>query len=172
MKKLFFSLLTLLLPMLASAQMSLAGREYHKDYNIITDLAKLLVVPDKKGDELTIPEKNWNKSIVAAHKGITAYVTVKFINDKKMKLRAVIRYDDYKAKANGADATARAMMRAQIKNGWRSVKGEYKMNGRTITLQDKKMKKYGEKMIFELSEDGEMLTYVPKFDRIDIPRVK
>ena len=162
----------MLLPMLASAQMSLAGREYHKDFHILSDMTKFMVIPDSKGEELAFSEKELNKSIIAANKAITSYVTVKFIDEKKMKYQAVMRYDDSRAMANHVSFTVRDIMKHTFRNGTRTVKGDYTMNGRTITLQDKKMKKYGEKMIFELSEDGEMLTYVPKFDRIDIPRVK
>ena len=161
----------MLLPMLANAQMNLAGRVYHKDYNILSDLTKLYVVPDREGEELAFKEKELNKSIIAANKAIIAYVTIKFIDDKKMKFQVVMRYDDSRAMANGISPTVREIMK-NFRNVSRTVKGEYIMNGRTITLQDKKMKKYDEKLRFELSEDGETLTYVPKFAREDIPRTK
>ncbi len=159
-----------------NAQIELAGHTYHRDFNIVSDLQilsdQLKVIPDTSKNALTVAEKEWIKNLQVINKAIIAYTTAKFIDNKMLKFQAVIRYDESRAMAGGVSYSLNNMMKKTFTNGSRTEKAYYTINGHTITAQSKKMKKKGETLTFELSNDGETLTYVTKFKRITLPHKK
>ena len=173
MKRRVFIFILLLASIGARAQIELQGRVYHcdltmeKEFNDIKEQTNNLSQYAKDMDE-----KELVKSLKAINNATISYLTVKFIDDKKLKYQAVYRLDTDRARIGGASLLMIALMKRKCENWSSTVKANYTLNGRTITAQSKKMKKTGETLSFELSEDGETLTYVTKFKRTKLPRTK
>lgn len=158
----------------ASAQIDLTGRIYHLDVSIFSKL-DLLIADTLLKDHTyakSVEGKELIKSLKAIDKALVSYVTVRFIDDKTLKFSAVSRYDESRAIGGGASYQMSNLMKKTYTNMSRTEKASYTLNGRTIKAQSKKMKKKGEAFTFELSDDGETLIYVTKFNRTKLPRKK
>lgn len=118
---------------------------------------------------MTVNEKEWEKSLKAINNAIIAYVTVKFIDARKLKFSFVMRYDESRAVAGGASFFMKNLMKKSFTNVSRTEKADYVKNGRTIIACNKKMLKKGENLTFGLSDDGETLIYINKSYREPLP---
>lgn len=169
---LLICMLSLLTSITAIAQKELAGREYHLDLTTKFDLQGV-----REKIELAslyakiIDQKELARTEKAISGATISYMNVKFINEKKLKYEYVFRIDLDRARSIGASDLVLSSMKLPG-NISRTEKAAYTLKGRTIIAQSKKMKKMGETLTFELSADGEKLTYVTKFKRTLIPRKK
>lgn len=172
-RRVLICILLLLTSIGARAQIELKGRVYHCDLTMEKEFNDIKEQTNNLGQYAkNIDEKEFVKSLKAINNATISYVTVKFIDDKMLKYQAVWRLDTDRAKIGGASLLMIALMKKKCENWSSTIKANYTLNGRTITAQNKKMKKTGETLSFELSKDGEILTYVTKFKRTKLPRTK
>lgn len=170
---LLFSILLLLATIDVSAQADLTGREYYYDLTMESDFNKIMKSADDQIENAPgLRSKKTAKGIKAIYNSTISYVSVKFINAKTLKYQHVFRINEERARNGGATIEMIRTFRTICQNYSSTIKANYTINGNTIIAQSKKMKKTGETLTFELSDDGETLTYITKFKRTKLPRKK
>ena len=160
MKKIIFALAIAFTAVVkVCGQSELAGRVYHCDNLFATGIKELKAQADKK--EMS--------NIQAITSAITAKRTVKFIDGKTAHVTTILKYDEDKAKANGASWFYRKMAKMKFKTGQSSGNTSYTINGNKLTIISVKSKK---PINYELSQDGQTLTEISGSPQAILKRIK
>jgi len=168
LKSLFFVLLS----MSIYAQENLAGRVYYcgnlmeKELNDVKK-ESANAAKEAKSQE----EKDEAKSVDAITDAIVSKMTVKFIDDKTMELDLSVKFDEGKAKKNGASWMMRKLVKMKMGKG-QSQHGQtsYTVNGRRITA--KSLSKKNKTQSFELSQEGMTMTWIRENTKTVLKRIK
>lgn len=140
-------------------QNDLAGRVYHCDNLFAAGIKEVKAQTDK--EEMS--------NIQAITSAITAKRTVKFIDGKTAHVTTVLKFDEDKAKTNGASWFYRKMAKMRFKNGQSSGNTSYTVNGNKLTIISVKSKK---PINYELSQDGQTLVETSSNPQAILKRIK
>ena len=140
-------------------QNQLVGRVYHCDNLLAAGIKEVKAQADKK-------EMSGIQAITSA---ITAKRTVKFVDDKTAHVTTIVKFDEDKAKANGASWFYRKMAKMRINTGQSSGNTSYTVDGNKLTIVSVKSKK---PITYELSKDGQMLTEISSNPQAILKRIK
>ena len=166
MKKLILTLCVALFSMGAYAQVNLAGRVYHCANLVekeMLETKKEVANVDTKGmsEEEKKEVESEKKAVDALMKAISSTMTLKFIDSKTVEVSVVMKFDEAKAKQEGASWMLRKLAKMKLGKGT-SKKGTsaYTVNGRKVLVTSTEKKKENKTMTFELSEDGKSMDYI------------
>ena len=140
-------------------QSELIGRVYHCDNMFAAGIKEVKAQADK----------NEMSNIQAITSAITAKRTVKFIDGKTAHVTTVLKFDEDKAKANGASWFYRKMAKMKFKTGQSSGNTSYTIKGNKLTIISVKSKK---PINYELSQDGKTLTEISGSPQAILKRIK
>lgn len=160
-KKIFVIICATLMSLGAYAQQSLAGRVYYNGNLMEKELSqtkKEMANLSKEAE--SEEEKEEVKGMDAILNAVVSKMTLTFIDDKTAEIHIEAKFDEDKAKKEGASWMMRKLVKMKIGKG-RSEKGKtsYTVNGRKVLVKASKKK---ETRTFDLSEDGKTLSFVMK----------